>query len=211
MREEGEGKSRREEGKGRKMSKAEEEEGGEEGEKEEAWEKYKKKAERSKVKEEEMRREEKRERERREEEKRKERKRNNIVWKGLEEGEDKEECGEIITNMMRELTGETVKIRNMVERMGEGGRKVLIVELNKEEDKERILRARDELWRRWRIQIDEDLTMEERKTRWRMVERARRERRAGKRVIVTNRRMWVDGKEWRWIEEEDKWRELGEE
>ena len=56
-----------------------------------------------------------------------------------------------------------------------------------------------------------DLTMEERKTRWRMVERARRERRAGKKIIVTNRRMWVDGREWRWMEEEEKWKEIGEE
>ena len=39
--------------------------------------------------------------------------------------------------------------------------------------------------------------LEERRTRWRMVERARRERREGKRVVVENRRMWVDGVEWR--------------
>ena len=62
--------------------------------------------------------------------------------------------------MMRELTGEMIKIRNVVEKLGEGGRRVLIVELEKEEDKERILRVRAELWRRWRIQIDEDLTLE---------------------------------------------------
>ena len=44
-----------------------------------------------------------------------------------------------------------------------------------------------------------------------MVERARKERRAEKRMVVTNRRMWVDGREWKWMKEEDKWKEIEEE
>lgn len=39
------------------------------------------------------------------------------------------------------------------------------------------------------MKVDEDLTMEERRVRWRKVERARIERKKGKNVMVTNRRM----------------------
>ena len=45
--------------------------------------------------------------------------------------------------------------------------------------------------------MDEDLTMEKRMIKWKIVERARRERKEGKRVMVSNRRMWVEGKEWK--------------
>lgn len=48
-------------------------------------------------------------------------------------------------------------------------------------------------------------TMEERRVRWRMVERARIEREKGRNVMVTNRRMWVEGEEWRWDKESENW------
>ena len=53
--------------------------------------------------------------------------------------------------------------------------------------------------------------MEERKTRWKMVERTRNKRREGKKVEVANRRMWIDGEEWRWVEGEKRWQVGGRE
>lgn len=44
--------------------------------------------------------------------------------------------------------------------------------------------------------MDEDLTMEERKRRWRMVEMARRERAKGKKVEISNRKLRVEGRRW---------------
>lgn len=38
--------------------------------------------------------------------------------------------------------------------------------------------------------------MEERRVRWRLMERARTERAKGKVVVTTNRRVWVNGKAW---------------
>lgn len=55
------------------------------------------------------------------------------------------------------------------------------------------------------MKVDEDLTMEKRRVRWRMVERARIEREKGRNVMVTNRRMWVEGEEWRCDEESENW------
>lgn len=53
--------------------------------------------------------------------------------------------------------------------------------------------------------VDEDLTMEERRLRWRMVEAIRQERAKRKRA-VTNRKLWVDGRGWRWDEVKQCWK-----
>lgn len=53
--------------------------------------------------------------------------------------------------------------------------------------------------------VDEDLTMEERRLRWRMVEAIRQER-AKRRRAVTNRKLWVDGRGWRWDEVKQCWK-----
>lgn len=50
--------------------------------------------------------------------------------------------------------------------------------------------------------------MEERKTRWRMVEKAREERAKGNWMFVDNRRIWVNGRAWRWDTGEEKWYEV---
>lgn len=59
--------------------------------------------------------------------------------------------------------------------------------------------------------MDEDLTMEERRSRWRMVETARRERARKKRVEVNNRELRVKGRRWIWSEERRSWEEDEEE
>lgn len=64
-----------------------------------------------------------------------------------------------------------------------------------------MLEKGEEIGRRWRVGVDEDLTMEERKRRWRMAEMARRERAKGKKVEVSNRELRVEGRRWTWNEE----------
>lgn len=59
--------------------------------------------------------------------------------------------------------------------------------------------------------MDEDLTREERRSRWRMVETARRERARKKRVEVNNRKLRVKGRRWIWSEERRSWEEDEEE
>lgn len=46
--------------------------------------------------------------------------------------------------------------------------------------------------------MDEDLTMEKRRMRWRIVKAASRGRAKGRRVVMTNRELWVKGKRWIW-------------
>jgi len=61
------------------------------------------------------------------------------------------------------------------------------------------------------VGVDEDLTMEERKVRWKLVERARTERARGKVIVTINRRIWIDRRAWGWDLERDRWYEETEE
>src|SRR5436190_17787361 len=103
--------------------------------------------------------------------------------------------------MIVRIFGREVGIRGVIER--EGRARVLIVEMEREEDKEELIEKSVEVRRRWGVGVDEDLTMEEKKARWRIVEKTRTERAKGKEVIMTNRRLWVDRKELKWDEERE--------
>jgi len=61
------------------------------------------------------------------------------------------------------------------------------------------------------VGVDEDLTMEERRVRWKLVERTRTERARGRVVVTTNRKIWIDGKVWGWDLVGEKWYEEAEE
>lgn len=61
-----------------------------------------------------------------------------------------------------------------------------------------------EIRRNWSVGIDEDLTMEERRVRWRLVKRTRKERAKSKVVVTTNRRIWESvgiGQRKKWVGE----------
>lgn len=70
----------------------------------------------------------------------------------------------------------------------------MIVKLEKKEDKEEVIEKGDEIGRVWRVGMDENLTMEERKRRWRLVEKTRQERAKESRVEVSNRELRVEGR-----------------
>jgi len=75
------------------------------------------------------------------------------------------------------------------------------------EDKEEIMGRREKIWDGWGVSVEEDLSKEERKVRWRVREKAREERRRGKKVVYEGERIWIEGREWRWNEEEGEWME----
>lgn len=51
--------------------------------------------------------------------------------------------------------------------------------------------------------MDKDLTMKKRRRMWMMVEKAKREKKKRVWVRITNRRIWIEGVEWRWLEEKE--------
>jgi len=71
----------------------------------------------------------------------------------------------------------------------------MLVVMGRERDRDEILERREEIWGRWRMEVDEDLTAEERKMKWRIKERARLEKAKGRKVHFDSRRLWVERKE----------------
>jgi len=175
---------------------------------EDAWRKFEEKRER--VRRERERKElERKEREREvEAEKRRERRRN-IVWRGVE-GDSTEERKRVIEGIVKEELGRKVEIREVRERRGSAGI-VLITCMGRVRDKKDLLERGWEIRRNWGVGVDEDLSMEERRVRWKLVERARAERARGKTVVTTNRRIWIDGKAWGWDLLREEWYEETEE
>ncbi|XP_043288417.1 golgin subfamily A member 6-like protein 22 [Venturia canescens] len=144
-------------------------------------------------------REVERELERREREER----RNNIVIRGVKmaEGEEWErEIEKIWENLGVE--GGRKEMRR-IGRVDEGGRGMVLVRLEGREKKIEIMRAKVKL-KGNRERIEDDLTKEERRIKWLVEGQANEERRKGKRVRVGYMRMWVEGKELVWNEDEGR-------
>ncbi|EFN77435.1 hypothetical protein EAI_11094 [Harpegnathos saltator] len=148
-----------------------------------------------------------------------EERRRNVVIGGLRgrEIEAREKMREIFKEVG--IVAEIEEIEEMrrigMEKGTEEGRRIL--KISKIEGKKEIMVRRREL-REKGIRIDDDLTWKERKMRWRIENIAREERGTGTNVWVKYRRIRIDGKWWRWNEEEDKlkgeeeriWGEKGE-
>lgn len=95
----------------------------------------------------------------------------------------------MIEGIVAEELGRKVEISEVRERKGTAGT-VLIVSMGKRKE---LLKKVWEIRRNWEVRVDEDLIMEERKVRWKLVEKARMER-AKVVIVTTNRRIWINGK-----------------
>lgn len=125
----------------------------------------------------------------------------------MERGEGRGWGRKALEEVMRRTLRREMGVRGIMKRKGEGGRWVLIVEMEERRDKEELLEKGEEIGRLWRIGVDENLSMEKRKRRWRMVETAGRERAMRKRVEVSNRELRVEGRRWSWNEARRSWEE----
>ncbi|XP_071647045.1 uncharacterized protein [Temnothorax longispinosus] len=141
-----------------------------------------------------------------EEREEKEKKRRNVIWRGLD-GRDAEERRGFMERVTEKVMGRTPRIRRVWERTGVEGKVVVLVEMEDEKERAELLEKYWEFRQRWGIVVDEDLTIKERWTKRRILEKARVERERGRRVMTDNRRIWVEGKEILWNEEEGKWEE----
>lgn len=76
---------------------------------------------------------------------------------------------------MEKVLGREKKIIRVRERRGKEGGRVLIVQF-KESEAGKIIESRGEIRYYWGVKVNEDLTMRERRNRWRGGEKGRRER-----------------------------------
>ncbi|KMQ85626.1 hypothetical protein RF55_15700 [Lasius niger] len=142
----------------------------------------------------------------REERVRRERRRRSLVWTGIEGDSFEERCG-CLRGRLEMVLGRKVGLRGVEERFGEGGKKILLVVMEKEKDRDEVLGREGEIWGRWRMNVDEDLTKEERKMKWRIKEKAKIERSKGNWVVFDSRRLWIEDRVWKWDEEKEVWEE----
>lgn len=90
--------------------------------------------------------------------------------------------------IMRKALSRITRLREVEERKGEAGRRVIITELEEIADKEEILERRVMIKRYWRVGVDENLLIGERRMRWRMVEAARKKGDDDKQLWVESRK-----------------------
>lgn len=62
--------------------------------------------------------------------------------------------------------------------------------------------------KKWGVIVDEELTREEKLVRWRIEEKARKERRLGNSVVATSNRLWINGRGIYWNEGRKEWRKV---
>lgn len=132
--------------------------------------------------------------------KEREERKNNIVIRNMEEekGELKERVEKLIEGIGAKVEIEWIrKIRGR-----EGGRgEMVVARLGNREQKGQVMRRKSELKGR-KVRIEDDLTWEERKMRWKITEIAEKERRRGNRVWTGHGKIRINEKWWGWDEKE---------
>ncbi|XP_024938345.1 golgin subfamily A member 6-like protein 2 [Cephus cinctus] len=131
-------------------------------------------------------------------------KKNNIVIKGVKTGEGEEYIKEV--DRIWEIIG-VVEGRKKIRRVGEQdreGRGVVWVELEGPDKKREVMRAKSKL-KGERERIEDDLTVEERRVKWKMERDVQKERAQGNRVRKGYMKMWVNGVMKMWDEVGEDW------
>lgn len=137
------------------------------------------------------------------EEKEKKERKNKMIIKGLNPGKSglKEEA----KALLKKEFGANDSIKDVQVIGKEWEREVIIVEMEKWEEKEKIMKKKSKLYGR-NIFIEHDLTKEEKEVQRRLRERARKEREGGRKVRVGYRKMYIESELYVWDEEEEELR-----
>lgn len=138
----------------------------------------------------------------RQDRKEREERKKHVVIRGMKiEGKEvKEEVKGLWERMGLEEGG--IKEVKRIARVGKNGEGM--VKLEGLEEKRRVMEGRKKL-RGGRERIDDDLTEEERRTRWKIEREGEKEREKGKKLQIGYMKMWVNGRMKRWNEIEEKW------
>lgn len=139
--------------------------------------------------------------ERRIERQEREERRKNIIIKGLKvkNGKRREAIEEVLNKI-----GTKVEIRE-IRKIGTGkeeGEEMVVVKVGGEEQKREIMRKKGNLKGRGE-KILEDWTWKERKMRWNLERIAEKEERKGNKVGIGYGKIWINGKWWKWDEDEE--------
>lgn len=83
----------------------------------------------------------------------------------------------------------------------------MVVKVGSEEEKSRIMQNK------WKLKgsdiwLNDDLSWEERRIRWKIMQVAKNEQEEGRKVRIGQGRLWIDGKWWTWDEEKGDLRDV---
>ncbi len=132
--------------------------------------------------------------------------RQNIVVKGIDDKEG--ETWEESKNKVEEILDRKMKIKVDIVRAHRVGRfnarygRPIVVKLEKERDKEMVMRKKNEL-KGSLVFIEEDYSLKTRALRKKLFDIDKKERERGKRVIVTFDKVIIDGKQYAWNQERE--------
>lgn len=133
----------------------------------------------------------------------KERRKNNLVMSGIKiDTEDKKVLKQAVENMFENNLQVKVQIK-AAHRLGE---KICLIEMEKEEEKEKIMKSKHKLKdiNDEKIYINNDMTKKEREKSKEIRKIAKNERDKGKNVKIGYNKINVDGKEWKWNKDTER-------
>ena len=129
---------------------------------------------------------------------------NNIVIRGLSTNAKAGNIKDSARKWLEQKFGIKDKVK-YVKTTGFEGKEIIIVEMDEWKTKEKIMKEKSKL-RGENIYIDHDMTKEEREIQRKLRMRAREEKEAGRIAKVGYRKIFIDGKQWEWIDEEGELR-----
>lgn len=124
-----------------------------------------------------------------------------VVMRGVKQWKGDLRWG--VEQVLKEI-GAVVRLQEVrkVKSAREEGGDVVVIKLGNEEERKEVLRKKRGLIGR-RIWIEEDLSWEERRVRWRLREIAKEEEEKGRKAWVTQERIRIDGEWWWWDKERE--------
>ena len=125
----------------------------------------------------------------------------NIIVKGIDT--EKGNIKDSIEKLLEEI-GVEVEIKNTRKVGGTKvrGKGMVVVTLDNREQRRKVMEKKKKLKGRME-RIEDDLTWEERKIKWKLREIAREEGKKGKRVWIERNSLRIEGKWWNWDEKEE--------
>lgn len=137
--------------------------------------------------------------------KEKEERRRNLVLRGIRIGERgiREITEEVLKKIGVEAKIEDIKKIDIGKKDKDS---LVVIKVGSEEEKSRIMQNKwklkgSEIW------LNDDLTWEERRVRWKVTQVARKEQGEGRKVRIGQGRIWIEGEWWMWDEERGEFRD----
>lgn len=126
----------------------------------------------------------------------------NIIVKGLTADREQAELEGEVKRVLEGLAGKEVEVEEICN-LGSENSKIQLVKMKSWNDKKLVMKNKSKLGNS-KIYIEDDLTIKERNIQAEIYKVMKRERENNKRANAGYKRLWIEGKEFRWSEEKNE-------